>query len=119
MSDNNQFDDVYLLINNQIFPITKPIISIGRKLDNDLVIQDPLVSRLHAQIYAEEGKFLIRDKGSTGGTFVNNKKVDEAVLFSGDIILLANIPLMFINDNPSIYKRSEIETDSLDKTDKN
>jgi len=119
MNEEQEFHDVYLLINNQIFPITKSLISIGRKLDNDLVIQDPMVSRNHAAIYTEDGKFIIKDMGSTGGTFVNNKKVDEAVLFSGDIILLSSIPLMFINDNPSIYKRSEIETDTLDRTDKN
>jgi pSer/pThr/pTyr-binding forkhead associated (FHA) protein len=119
MSENTHYKDVYLLINNQIFPITKPLITIGRKLDNDLVIQDPMVSRNHAEIHMEEGKFVIHDNKATGGTFVNNKKVDKAVLFSGDIILIANIPLMFINDNPNIYKRSERETDALDKTDQN
>lgn len=117
--ETEQSNDVYLLINNQIFPINKDSITIGRKLDNDLVIQDPMVSRLHAEIRFEDGKYVLHDAESTGGVFLNNKQVKNAVLFSGDIILLASVPLMFINDNPNLYSKTETQTDRLDSTDKN
>lgn len=86
----------YLIINAQIFPITKAITKIGRKLENDLVIQDVLVSRAHAEIHYKDGKFFLRDLNSTGGTFLNNEKVTEAELFTNDLILIANTPIMFI-----------------------
>ena len=87
----NQFDGVYLVINNQIFPIQKEITKIGRKLDNDLEIQDSLVSRHHAEIHLKDGRFKLVDLDSTGGTYLNNKKIQESVIYSGDIILLANV----------------------------
>ena len=106
--------DAYLVINSQIFPLQRIVTNIGRKLENDLVIQDPLVSRLHAQIRYEDGQYILYDCESTGGTFVNNKKIENCVLYSGDIVCLANVPLMFINDSPSVTDKSEKETGSLE-----
>ena len=47
----------YLIINSQIFPLNKTVSTIGRKLDNDLVIQDSLVSRVHAEIRFEKNRY--------------------------------------------------------------
>ncbi|MBN1231262.1 MAG: FHA domain-containing protein [Anaerolineales bacterium] len=91
-------DKAYLVINSHVFPLEKITTTIGRKLSNDLVIQDGMVSREHAHIIYTDGSFIILDKNSTGGTFVNNKKVDRCVLYSGDIICLANSHMLFIND---------------------
>ena len=104
----------YLVLNNQIYPLNKIITSIGRKLDNDLVIQDSMISRYHAEIHLENSKFYLEDLKSTGGTFLNNKKIDSSALFSGDIILLANTPIMFVHDAESIYSSSRRETGSLE-----
>lgn len=90
---------VYLVINNRIFPIDKDVITIGRKLENDLVIKDFLISRKHAEIRFENGKYHIYDLSSTGGTFLNQKKISNSILYSGDIIFLASVPMMFIEDN--------------------
>jgi pSer/pThr/pTyr-binding forkhead associated (FHA) protein len=119
MAEESQVDklgkeeNAYLVINSQIFPLQRITTNIGRKLENDLVIQDALVSRLHAQIRYEDGQFVLYDMESTGGTFVNNKKVEHCVLYSGDIICLANMPLMFINDGPSMANKSEKPTGKL------
>lgn len=110
---DNPYEGAYLVINNQIFPIQKDVTRIGRKLDNDLVIQDPLLSRHHAEIRLVEDKFRLFDLDSTGGTFLNNKKVGESVLYSGDIILLANVPVMFVHDKKGASSTSENETDKL------
>jgi pSer/pThr/pTyr-binding forkhead associated (FHA) protein len=105
----------YLIINAQIFPITKPLVKIGRKLENDLVIQDVLVSREHAEILFRENRYYLRDLKSTGGTFLNNTKIDEAQLFSNDLILIANTPIMFIiEDKQEIQDNLSRKTGSLE-----
>ena len=103
---------VYLVINSQVFPLKKEATSLGRKLDNDLVLQDALVSRYHAEIKFEEGKFIIYDLDSTSGTFLNNKKIKKSILYSGDLILLANIPIMFIDESGSLESAAEKVTGS-------
>src|ERR1019366_8435199 len=58
--------------------------TVGRKVDRDLVIADPRVSREHAQIVAEDGEFFVVDLGSKHGTFVNGEKVDRHKLQRND-----------------------------------
>jgi pSer/pThr/pTyr-binding forkhead associated (FHA) protein len=106
LNQSNGENGVYLLINNRTFPIDKDVITIGRKLENDLVIKDFLISRKHAEIRFEDGKYHICDLDSTGGTFLNQKKITKSILYSGDIIFLAGVPMMFIDhkaklDSPS------------------
>ena len=107
----------YLILNAQAFPILKEITTIGRKLDNDLVIQDVLVSRHHAEVIQRDGAYFIKDKNSTGGTYLNNKRIKEAQLFSNDLILLANTPLMFIQEDQKFKEKSNTPTDSLPRMD--
>ena len=105
--------NIYLIISSQVFPIKFPITKIGRKLDNDLVIQDILVSRYHAEIRYEGKQFYIIDLDSTGGTFINNKRIKKGVLCSGDIILLANVPLMFMNESDMLERVADEATGGL------
>ena len=100
MSDLNT--SAYLVINSQIFPLEKAITRIGRKLDNDLVIQDPLISRSHAEIHQVTTGFTLIDLNSTTGTHLNNQRITRHKLTSGDLFYLANIPIMFIEDNPRL-----------------
>jgi serine phosphatase RsbU (regulator of sigma subunit) len=58
--------------------------SIGRKIDKDLVISDPRVSRDHALITSEEGVFYVTDQGSKHGTFVNGERVERQKLQRND-----------------------------------
>ena len=58
--------------------------TVGRKVDRDLVIPDPRVSREHALIVAESGEFFVVDQGSKHGTFVNGEKVDRRKLQRND-----------------------------------
>lgn len=58
--------------------------SIGRKIDKDLVISDPRVSRDHALITSEEGAFFVTDQGSKHGTFVNGEKIQRRKLKRND-----------------------------------
>jgi serine phosphatase RsbU (regulator of sigma subunit) len=58
--------------------------TVGRKVDRDLVIADPRVSREHASIVAENGEFFLVDQGSKHGTFVNGEKIDRHKLQRND-----------------------------------
>jgi phosphoserine phosphatase RsbU/P len=58
--------------------------SIGRKIDKDLVIPDPRVSRDHALIVSENGQFAVVDEGSKHGTFVNGQRVQRKPLERND-----------------------------------
>ena len=58
--------------------------SVGRKVDKDLVIADPRVSRDHAIIVSENGQFSVFDQGSKHGTFVNGEKIERKVLERND-----------------------------------
>lgn len=58
--------------------------TVGRKVDRDLVIADPRVSREHASIIAENGEFFLVDQGSKHGTYVNGERVDRHKLQRND-----------------------------------
>jgi pSer/pThr/pTyr-binding forkhead associated (FHA) protein len=105
--------DVFLIINKQMIPLIKPITTLGRQIGNDIVFQEEFLSRFHAEIVHENDKYILIDKNSTSGTFVNGRKVDRCVLNSGDLISLANIFIMFVNNSPKIVGKSMGTTHSL------
>ena len=104
---------VYLIINQQVFNIKKDLVTIGRKLDNDIVIHDNFVSRNHAEIRFEDGKYVLYDLGSTSGSFINNKKVNKGILYSGDLVLIANAPMIFIDETGDMESPTEDTTEKL------
>lgn len=54
-----------------LLALGKEIVTVGRAPDNDLVINEPTVSRHHARIYRRQGRWVVRDLNSTSGTFVS------------------------------------------------
>jgi len=56
---------------NQIYELNKDIITLGRDITNDIVINDPEVSRHHCRLTRGGGGYTLEDLGSTNGTFVN------------------------------------------------
>jgi pSer/pThr/pTyr-binding forkhead associated (FHA) protein len=111
---------VYLVVNRQIIPLIKKVTRLGRQMENDLVFHEDFLSRFHAEIHYEDGKYILHDLDSTSGTFVNSRKIDQCVLNSGDLISLANVQIMFVNNNPILAGKSRGMTQSLDnKNDSN
>lgn len=105
--------NAFLVINNQVVPLMRRETRIGRKLDNDLVIQDVLVSREHAKVIYEEGQFVAYDLESTGGTFINNKKISKGVLYTGNELSLASVTVTFVHDAPDMENQAGKRTGSL------
>ena len=89
----------YLIVDGtQVFPLEQTVINIGRRSDNQLVIDDRRVSRVHAQLRALRGRFVIFDLDSIGGTWVNGRRIRQQPLCPGDVISLSGIPLVFGQD---------------------
>jgi hypothetical protein len=91
--------DAFLILNGKVnYPLRHNVLNIGRRIDNNLVIDDPRVSRLHAQLRLIKGKFVLFDLDSAGGTFVNNERIQQYLLHPGDVISLAGVILVFGQD---------------------
>ena len=74
--------------------------SVGRKVDKDLVIADPRVSRDHAVIVSENGEFSVVDQGSKHGTFVNGEKVTRKALERNDRLEFGVRDVAYVIFNP-------------------
>jgi len=105
--------EVFLIINKQIVSLRKRVTTLGRQLENDVIFHEEYLSRFHAEIIYERGAYVLYDKESTSGTYVNSRKIDRCVLNSGDLISLANISMMFVDNNPKIAKKTMGTTQSL------
>jgi len=81
------------------YSLSQAVVNVGRRLDNNLVIEDPRVSRHHAQIRAIGGGYVLFDLNSSGGSFVNGQRTAQAVLRPGDVISLAGVTLIYAQDS--------------------
>ncbi|MBI1422961.1 MAG: FHA domain-containing protein [Gammaproteobacteria bacterium] len=75
--------------------LTRNIVTIGRKLDNDLRLEDTTVSSHHARIVQKEAGVFVEDCDSTNGTLVNGIPVQERKLKNGDVIVVGKYTLTF------------------------
>src|SRR5438093_8029034 len=73
------------------YPITTKPQTIGRSRRCTIHSSDPTVSREHAVVWQEAGKFYIRNLHSTNGTRVNGKKVVQSILVPGDLIQVGSV----------------------------
>jgi len=80
------------------FRLRLALIRIGRRLDNDLVLDNPHVSREHMILKADHGKYQLIDLDSTSGTRVNGRRVEEHWLKPGDVINVATIEMIYGED---------------------
>ncbi|HTZ97495.1 MAG TPA: SpoIIE family protein phosphatase [Terriglobales bacterium] len=74
--------------------------TVGRKVDKDLVIADPRVSRDHALIVSENGRFAVVDQGSKHGTFVNGERVQRKTLERNDRLEFGVREVTYVIFNP-------------------
>ena len=77
-----------------ILELNQPVVTIGRGNANDLVLNDPSISRFHAVVKLTDNKVVIADRGSTNGVVLNGERISsETELKSGEIAILGRYQL--------------------------
>jgi len=82
------------------YPITSVPVTLGRDTLSGISFPDPKMSRQHAALVQEGSEFVLKDLGSTNGTFLNDKRIKQAVLMKGDRIRLGGTVFEFIFNRP-------------------
>lgn len=70
-------------------------ISVGRSINNDIIINDDTISRLHFTISNVESNLLITNFSKSNGTYVNDHKIEKYFLKNGDVITIGKIKFKF------------------------
>lgn len=97
----------------QEIELSSGIVHIGREPSNTLVLQDASVSRRHAQVEPHGHLYLIRDNGSTNGTFVNEMLVRVQVLGVGDTVRIGKYILQIDEGKPRGRESTRIRVEKL------
>jgi pSer/pThr/pTyr-binding forkhead associated (FHA) protein len=83
--------------NGNVFDLPASEHNIGRELNNDVVLHDPHVSKLHAKIYYHDQRYWIADLNSRNGVQVNGKTIKEPEpLLNGALIKLGETIVKFV-----------------------
>lgn len=78
--------------------VEKHELFVGRKPDNDLVIENPAVSGKHCRIYREGQAYFVEDLNSTNGTFLRDRRIASEPLHHRDELAIAKHTVEFYND---------------------
>src|SRR5688572_18381918 len=73
--------------------LTKDVVRIGKSTENDLVLPDGTVSRMHCELVRERTGWLVRDLGSTNGTRLDGNPVKEAWLSPGVVLSVGRVEI--------------------------
>jgi hypothetical protein len=88
--------DAYLIVEGRRHvPLSQPVITLGRRTDNDIVLDSPTVSRQHAQIRWRYGRFVLYDVSNRNRTLVNGEPVIEHALQPGDVMAISDVLLIY------------------------
>ncbi len=80
------------------FWVTERLYCIGSAHDNQLIIHnDKKVDQLHAKLFVEDNKFLLKDNNSGSGCFINGQRITQKEILPGDIIKLGNTELIVLD----------------------
>jgi pSer/pThr/pTyr-binding forkhead associated (FHA) protein len=92
------------------YDLDREIMTIGRKADNDIHIDNLAVSGNHARILTILNDSFIEDLDSTNGTFINGKKISKHALQNGESIVIGKHELTYVNES------ADAGTDDFEKT---
>ena len=103
---------------SRLLPLDSDLSTIGRKLDNTIVLSSQTVSRYHAEIVLIKGEFFLRDLNSSSGTYLNDRRIAfPEILKSGDRITMADIEVVFMLDEEEFDDTTKTRTSPLDPKD--
>ncbi len=98
---------------NFTFEVSKSETTIGRELKNDLILDDPRVSRMHAVVVKSDSGTILRDLGSGNGTFVNGHRIQPNIDFklkNDDQVKLGSCTITYQEADPM---RTQIPSESF------
>jgi pSer/pThr/pTyr-binding forkhead associated (FHA) protein len=78
-------------LDGRVFNVPAGVAQVGRAVDNDLVFDDPSLSRKHARLINEGQQLEVEDLGSSNGTYVNGRRVGRAPVMPGDLIRFGDL----------------------------
>jgi hypothetical protein len=78
---------------------------LGRGRDATLMLPHPLISRRHCEVFESNGYLVVRDMGSLNGTYINNKRITEAVLPPGGMLTLGSVTFQAVYEVGSVGER--------------
>ncbi|MGB9437742.1 MAG: FHA domain-containing protein, partial [Desulfobacterales bacterium] len=90
---------------SKIYPLNKTKLVIGRSVEADLNLLDPLVSRKHCVIENRQDGFVVRNVSTTNPLLLNDKPIAEKRLYTGDQIRVGSATLAFISDRARDEKK--------------
>ena len=82
-----------------VLPLTKERTTIGRRPNNDMIIDHVAISSEHAAIVESNNEFILEDLNSTNGTEVNGHPIKQHHLQNNDVISLAPYQIRFVTDD--------------------
>ena len=85
----------YLLCGDEAFELTADVTHLGRGITANVRLDDHTVSARHAIVVLRADRVRILDDRSTNGTVVNGRRVDEADLHDGDVVVLGRVVLTY------------------------
>ena len=100
---------------SNICPLDKTKLVIGRSVEADLNLLDPLVSRKHCVIEDRQDGFILRNVSTTNPLLLNDKPITEERLYTGDQIRIGSATLAFISDRARDEKRLDAKPLSQNK----
>ncbi|MFV9615471.1 MAG: FHA domain-containing protein, partial [Gammaproteobacteria bacterium] len=90
------------------YELDKEILTIGRKPDNDIQINNPSTSSCHAKVLTILNDSFVEDLDSTNGTFIGDNKITKYALQNGENIIIGNHQLKYVSANDE-YDKNEFE----------
>src|SRR5262249_17963123 len=98
-----------------VFPITDKPLNVGRAADNDICIDDELVSRHHFSVWLKQGMSFLKDGRTRNGTWINGQAYFEKFLEEGDLIEGGRVTFLHTNDEVSPSALPTIINDETDR----
>ncbi len=96
VNSNGIPEEAFLVLEGyKLVPLLHAVVRIGRRLENNIVIDDPRVSRFHAELRAVDGNYELLDLNSLGGTYINGLRITKSILYAGDEISLAGFTMIY------------------------
>jgi hypothetical protein len=92
---NQSRASAWLHISGRQVALNQPYLTIGRSVENDVILEEDDVSRKHAHIKLKGGHYVLTDLNSANGTRVNGQSIRECVLHDGDEIGLGGLSMTF------------------------